>query len=161
MNGNTEIIHVKKHRKSCYSYYYYYYYYSYYYSYYYNYYYCYYYYYYYYQNIFLLMPSERSHTYMDMATHHHLDTGPRGQPWWCCPFFAQSNNHIATQNHYPHTSWASYKKTYFSPFVPARYVDTHTYILGPVTPNSQSKHPQVSYSPAVDLGSGIRIFGDV
>ena len=33
--------------------------------------------------LFLLKPSERSHTNMDMATHHHLDLKPRGQPGWC------------------------------------------------------------------------------
>ena len=47
-----------------------------------------------------LKPSEHSRTYMDMATHHHLDTGPRGQPWWCYSFFAQPNDQMATQQHY-------------------------------------------------------------
>ena len=73
------------------------------------------------------MPSERSHTYMDIATAHHLETGPRGQPWWCCPLFAQPNDHMATQYHYLHTSRASYKEPHSSPFVPAQFVDTYTY----------------------------------
>ena len=37
---------------------------------------------------------------------------------------------------------------------------SHTTILGPVTQNSQWKHPQVSYSAPVDLGNWIRIFSD-
>ena len=37
--------------------------------------------------IYLLKPSERSHTYMGMATNHHLETGPRSQPWWCYSIF--------------------------------------------------------------------------
>ena len=71
------------------------------------------------------MPSERSYTYM--ATHHHLDTGPRGQPWWCYPFSAQPNDHMVNQHHYLHTSWASYKQPRSSPFVPTQKEDSHTY----------------------------------
>ena len=96
-------------------------------------YYCYYYPYYSYysysysQTIVLLMPSERSHTYIGVTTHHHLDTGPRGQPWWCHPIFAEPNDHIGTWHRYLHSSWSSYKQPHSSPFVPAQDVDTHTY----------------------------------
>ena len=80
------------------------------------------------------MPSERSHTYMDMATQHHLETEPRGQPRWYYPLFAQPHDHMTTQHHYLFTSRAFYKQPHFSYkqphsslFVPAEYIDTHTY----------------------------------
>ena len=94
------------------------------------------------------MHSERSQTYM--ATYHPLDTGPRGQPWWCHPLVALPNDHMATQHHCLHTSWASYKQPHSCPFVPSQYVDTHRYPR-PGDPNSQWKHPQVLSTP-VDLG---------
>ena len=98
---------------------------------YYSYYYYYYYYYYYCcsysKQIYLLTPSERSHTYMGLTNLHHLDTGPRVQPWWCYPFCAQPNDYMATQHHYLHTSWAFYEQPHSSSFVPAQDVDTHTY----------------------------------
>ena len=47
--------------------------------------------------------------------------------WGCYSCFAQPNDHMATQHHYLHTSWVSYKQPHSSAFVPAQYVDTHTY----------------------------------
>ena len=81
-----------------------------------------------YSKVCLLKPSERSLSYIDMATHHHLDIGPRGQPLWCYSIFAQPNNHMATHHHYLHTSWASYKQPRSSPIVPAQYVCRHSNI---------------------------------
>ena len=74
----------------------------------------------------LLKPGERSHTYMGMATHYHLDTTPRGQPRWFS-FFAQPNDDMANKHHYLHTRWASYKQPHSPPFVPSQYVDSHIY----------------------------------
>ena len=82
---------------------------------------------------------------------------------WCYSFFAQPNDHMATQHHHLYTSWASSKQPHSSPFVPAQYVKTlilHKYSWCGETKLTMETSPGFC-SSSVDQGrSWIKIIGD-
>ena len=104
-------------------------------------------------------PTPTRQTIFSCPSNDHIHT------WTWPPNTISKRNHVASPGGdvlcllNPTITWLP-RNTHTPPNSFLRGIKTLTHILGPVIPNSQWKHPQVSYTTPVDLGSWFRMLSD-